>query len=475
MSTQTIALSNQKGGVGKTVTAVNLGVGLAHAGKRVLLVDADPQASLTVSLGIKSPDGLDTTISTVMQSVIEERPPPDGFGIIHHPEGVDLLPANIELSAFELGLTNVMSREYVLREALAPLRGSYDYILIDCMPSLGMMSINALAAADSVIIPSQPSFLSTKGLSLLMGTISRVRRQINPQLRIDGVLLTMVDNRTNNAKAIIASLRQTGDMLKVFDTEIPYSVRAAETSIEGRSIFAHDGRGKVAAAYEKLTGEVRELSRDEAIVLMVESNLQRTAILPSEKAFAYKMRLEAMQRQTGRPIKNNSDPLGPNLIGSRSNEELASQSPDSKTQIQRYIRLTSLIPEILDIVDNSVLKESGVLQMAMRPAVELSYLSELEQRDLLETMTIEDCTPSLAQAIKLRDFSRNGKLNADVILSIMCEEKPNQKERISFRAERLRQFIPKSVPLNQTEDYVLKALEYYQRYRERQRQREIAR
>ena len=259
-----IAIANQKGGVGKTVTTVSLGVGLTRVGKRVLLVDADPQGSLTVSLGIRNPDDLDITISTIMQSVIEERPPPDGLGIIHHIEGVDLLPANIELSAFEVGLTNVMSREYVLRETLEPLRERYDHILIDCMPSLGMMTINALAAADSVIIPSQPNYLSTKGLSLLMGSISKVRRQINPGLRIDGVLLTMVDNRTNNAKSIIASLRQTGDQLRIFDTEIPYSVRAAETSMEGKSIFAHDKRGKVAIAYENLTKEVLEHEQRQA-------------------------------------------------------------------------------------------------------------------------------------------------------------------------------------------------------------------
>jgi len=251
-----IAITNQKGGVGKTTTAVNLGVGLARNGKKVLLVDADPQGSLTVSLGVKMPDELPISIATLMQNIIEDKAIPEDSGIIHHAEGVDLLPSNIELSAFEVGLINVMSREYVLRDTLQPLKTKYDHILIDCMPSLGMMTINALVAADSVMIPSQASYLSTKGLYLLMRSITKVKRQINPKLRIDGVLLTMVDSRTNNAKTIINSLRQTGDNLRIFDSEIPFSVRAAETSIEGKSIFAHDETGKVAGAYEQLTKEV---------------------------------------------------------------------------------------------------------------------------------------------------------------------------------------------------------------------------
>lgn len=235
-----IAITNQKGGVGKTTTTVNLGVGLAKQGKRVLLIDADPQGSLTISLGERNPDQLSETLSDVMECIINDKSLPENFGLLRSSEGVDLMPANIELSGTEVGLFNVMSREYVLKSYIDSVSKNYDYILIDCMPSLGMMTINALAAADRVIIPSQPSFLSTKGLNQLMHSVAKVKRQINPRLNIDGILLTMVDNRTNNAKAISTALRAAvSDRVRVFDTQIPFSVRAAESAQKGQSIFAY--------------------------------------------------------------------------------------------------------------------------------------------------------------------------------------------------------------------------------------------
>ena len=249
-----IAISNQKGGVGKTTTTMNLGVGLAKAGKKVLLIDCDPQGSLTESMGYTSPDSYEITLSDLMQKVMENVELGNKEGILRHEENVDLIPANIELSGLE---SILVSKKMVLKEVIKEMGRIYDYVLIDCMPSLGMLAVNSLAAANSVLIPVQAHYLSAKGLEQLLSTIAKIRLEINPDLEILGILITMVDKRTKFSKEIIDLISGTyGSNINIFAAEIPMSVKAAETSAEGISIYKYDKKGKASLTYLELTEEV---------------------------------------------------------------------------------------------------------------------------------------------------------------------------------------------------------------------------
>ena len=294
-------------------------------------------------------------------------------------------------------------------------------------------------------------------------------RDIASQPRVQEIPIDMIDDFPNHPFKV----RMDDNMIEMAESVeqhgilVPAIVRPKEN---GHYEMVAGHRRKLACtliAKLQLPCIVRELTDEEATIIMVDSNLQREQLLPSEKAFAYKMKLDAMKRQ-GCRVDLTSTPLGPKL-GSRSNEELAASSPDSRTQIQRYIRLTELIPEVLDLVDNSVLKEKDKLQIALRPAVELSYLTQQEQHDLYETMTTEDCTPSHVQAMKMRKFSEEGRLNMDVIFSIMQEEKPNQMEQFKIPKDRISKYFAPGTPVQKIEDTIVKALEFY---RKRQREQE---
>lgn len=554
-----IALANQKGGVAKTTTTINLGVSLARLDKKVLLIDADAQANLTMALGHHQPERIPKTLATVMMGTMDDEPMDVQEAVIHHGEEVDFLASSIELSGIETQLVSVMGRENILKRCLREIKCEYDYILIDCMPSLGMMTINALSAADSVIIPTQPHYLSAKGLELLLRSVSKVKAHINPGLKIDGILMTMACSaRTYRERSLPpskASMGKTSTSLtrkyripsgrwkrRLRERAFSHTTKMGKwrrpmADLEGKcSNLAKTKRGKIKLAayddlfkseqdggnvaqpkireipiaeidefpghpfkvsldddmaqlvesvkqngimtpaiarvkengrYELVSGhrrkkacelagietlrcEVADLTDDEATIIMVESNLQRTAILPSEKAFAYKMRLEALNRQ-GTRTDLTSSPLEPKL---RSNETLANQVNESRGQIHRYIRLTELMPELLGMVDER--------KLPFRTAVEMSYLSKGQQRILLDVIRGTQNIPSLAQATEMKKMAQRGTFTEEDMQAIMGRKKDGKKP--GFHDKRITELIPRSVPKEQAVDFVVRALEFYNRH-----------
>ena len=425
----TIAIVNQKGGTAKTTTCENLGIGLAMEGKKVLLVDVDPQGSLTISMGWQQPDELSTTLSTLMQKAMNDQPIQPGDGILHHAEGVDLIPANIELAGMEVALVNSMNREKMLKQVLDSAKREYDYILLDCTPSLGMLTINALAAADTTLIPMQAQYLSAKGLEQLLQTIGKVRRQINPKLKIEGILLTMTDSRTIY-----------GQQISISGHRRQYAARLA--------------------GLETLPVIVRDMDDDAATILMVDSNLQREHISPSERAFAYKMKMDAMKRTAGRPPKENPR----QVVGNFETADLiGKESGESGRQVQRFIRLTNLIPELLDMVDEK--------KVSFNPAVELSYLSHEQQQEVINAMDDTQNAPSFSQAKRIKKLAQEGNFTSEAVVDIMGEEKKSEQDTVTIKNETLRKYFPRSYTPRQMEEKIIQLLDAWQKKRQRDNER----
>lgn len=523
-----------------------------RAGKsreKVLLVEADAQGSMAVSLGIQEPDELDVTLVNIMEKVINDEDVEPGEGIIRHEEGIDFIPANIELAGLETSLVNVMSREQVLRLYLEGVKADYDYILIDCMPSLGMITINALVAADSVLIPVEAAYLPVKGLQQLIKTIGKVHRRLNPRLSIMGILLTKVDRRTNFARDISEQIRDVyGNNIHIFENCIPMSVRAAETTAEGKSIYLHDPKGIVAEGYRHLTGEVladenksaekikltsyddlfgtkdnsvegiyttvalsqlhpfknhpfkvlddekmqetvesviqhgviqpgivrpcadgyevvaghrrwracelagkpdmpviiRDLDDDAATVLMVDTNIQRENLLPSEKARAYKMKYEALKHQGSKGDKHTADVVG-------------EKAGDSGRTVQRYIRLASLINGLLDLVDTG--------KIAMIAGERLSYLKLEEQEMVMEAAENIGVYPSPAQAGQLKVMSEEGMLSEGSIYALLVK-KEGGGQTVTISSKKIRDYFPPAYTKEQIEEVIYSLLDQWKQGKE---------
>ena len=476
MNTQIIAIANQKGGVGKTTTCANLGIGLAQSGKKVLLIDGDPQGSLTISLGNPQPDKLPFTLSDAMGRILMDEPIRPGEGILHHPEGVDLMPADIQLSGMEVSLVNAMSRETILRQYLDTLKGQYSHILIDCQPSLGMLTVNALAAANRVIIPVQAEYLPAKGLEqLLQSSAKKIElasvddlfsteesRQDEQLEKIQEIPLSELHPFKDHPFKVKDddAMIETADSIKKYGVLVPAIARPLPDG--GYELVAGHRRRRASelAGKETMPVIVRDLDDDAATIIMVDSNLQRENLLPSERAFAYKMKLEAIKHQGART----------DLTSVQVEQKLSARDQVAKEagersgiQVMRYVRLTELIPELLDMVDEK--------KIAFNPAYELSFLKPDEQQMLVETMDYEQATPSLSQAQRMKKFSQDGKLSEDVMLAIMSEEKKGDLDKVTLSSDTLRKYFPKSYTPAKMQETIIKLLEQWQKKRQRDQER----